>query len=53
MCWLYRTGCRCAILRVTGGGAEDLEPDVEAVIASADFQQRWEADGEAGNGEMV
>lgn len=44
---------RLPMCHITGGGAEDLQPDVETVIASADFQQRWEADGEAGNGEMV
>src|SRR5690606_38106846 len=44
---------RLPMCHITGGGAEDLQPAVEAVIASADFQKRWEADGEARNGEMV
>ena len=33
---------RLPMCHITGGGASDLQPVVEGVLASSDFQSRWE-----------
>jgi hypothetical protein len=38
---------------ITGGGNADLEPAVEAVLASADFSGRWEQVNDASRGDMA
>lgn len=37
---------------ITGGGDTDLQPVVHAVLASSDFQKRWEQIDESSTGEM-
>lgn len=38
---------------ITGGGNADLEPAVEAVLASADFRGRWEELKDVSKGDMA
>jgi hypothetical protein len=38
---------------ITGGGDTDLQPVVNAVLASSDFQNRWEQIEESSTGEMA
>lgn len=38
---------------VTGGGSEDLQPAVEAILASPDFAQRWDKTGDARSNGIV
>src|SRR3546814_16194725 len=38
---------------ITGGGDTDLQPIVEAVIASHDFARHWEAGGDLSKGAMA
>src|SRR3546814_17425363 len=38
---------------ITGGGDTDLQPIVEAVIASPDFARHWEAGGDLSKGDMA
>jgi hypothetical protein len=38
---------------ITGGGDTDLQPVVEAVIASPDFAKRWETIRDVSRGEMA
>jgi hypothetical protein len=33
---------------ITGGGGVDLQPSVESVLSSADFNQRWQSENSAG-----
>lgn len=44
---------RLPMCHITGGGSEDLQPPVEAVLASADFANRWETVQTASKGEMA
>src|SRR3546814_2037169 len=38
---------------ITGGGDTDLQPIVEAVIASPEFARHWEAGGDLSKGDMA
>ena len=38
---------------ITGGGNTDLQPTVEAVIASADFRRRWEPVADLSKGDLA
>ena len=38
---------------ITGGGGSDLQPAVEAVLASSEFQSRWEKVRDSSRGDMV
>lgn len=38
---------------ITGGGGSDLQPIVEAVLASGEFQARWEKVEDNSRGEMI
>mgnify|MGYP000106121757 CR=1 FL=1 len=38
---------------ITGGGGSDLQPVVESVLESADFQSRWEETEKNAQGDMV
>lgn len=38
---------------ITGGGGSDLQPIVEAVLASDEFQGRWEKVEDASQGDMI
>jgi hypothetical protein len=41
------------ICHITGGGSRDLQPVVETVLASDDFQSRWEKLDENSRGDLV
>jgi hypothetical protein len=38
---------------ITGGGQADLQPAIEAVLASSEFQGNWEKGAERRRGEMI
>ena len=38
---------------ITGGGGVDLQPSVETVLSSADFNQRWQSEKSAGKDGMA
>jgi hypothetical protein len=38
---------------ITGGGGTDLQPIVERVLASSDFENRWERVDDTSHGDMV
>ncbi|PKP98019.1 MAG: hypothetical protein CVT74_12275 [Alphaproteobacteria bacterium HGW-Alphaproteobacteria-13] len=38
---------------ITGGGGADLQPAIEAVIASPDFTGHWEAEADLSKGDMA
>lgn len=44
---------RLPMCHITGGGAVDLQPTVEAVLASADFVKSWEVVGNRSKGELT
>ena len=44
---------RLPICHITGGGAADLQPVVESVLASPTFKERWEQLAVQTTGEMI
>lgn len=44
---------RLPMCHITGGGAVDLQPAAERVLASPEFQKRWEKTEEEIKGEMI
>lgn len=44
---------RLPMCHITGGGTSDLQPVVEAVLASPGFLKRWEVVGSQARGELV
>jgi len=38
---------------ITGGGGVDLQPSIESVLFSADFNRRWQSERSAGKGDIV
>jgi hypothetical protein len=44
---------RLPMCHITGGGDTDLQPIVEAVLASADFKTRWEQIETKSDGDMA
>ncbi|WP_232493799.1 hypothetical protein [Novosphingobium kaempferiae] len=47
------TSDRLPMCHVTGGGAADLQPPVEAVLSAPEFGKRWEKLGSTVRGDMV
>lgn len=44
---------RLPMCHITGGGSSDLQPSIEAVLAAADFQGRWEKLEDSQRGDML
>lgn len=44
---------RLPMCHITGGGASDLEPAVEAVLASPDFKKNWNRTSDTPHGDMI
>lgn len=38
---------------ITGGGGRDLQPIIETVLASSDFQSRWKKGDDTSHGDMA
>ncbi|MEO6551805.1 MAG: hypothetical protein ABIO26_04550 [Croceibacterium sp.] len=44
---------RIPMCHITGGGATDLQPIVEALLASSEFQSRWQKMKDNSQGDMI